>query len=75
MIMKYTLAIGLMMVLNTLSLSAKELDTVVRKDGNGWEYIQVVVIANKQTITEGYMLNGKKEGVWNEFAVSKYPKH
>ncbi|HEY9176345.1 MAG TPA: hypothetical protein VIN07_01580, partial [Flavipsychrobacter sp.] len=56
------------------STGAKELDTVITKESGGWEFVQVIVIANKDVILEGSLYKGKREGVWSEYWPSKYAK-
>ena len=71
---KHLPAALILLLLAATSAQSKELDTVTRKDPGGWEFFRVVVIADQQPMIEGYYLKGKKEGVWNEYWPSRYPK-
>jgi len=52
---------------------AQPLDTLRRKDPDGWEFIQVKRGANI-TIAEGYRHNGVDEGAWITYWDNGYPR-
>ncbi len=57
----------------TITTFAQQNDTLRRKDANGWDFIQVR--SYNVVRAEGYVHNGIREGVWNEYHPNSIPSN
>ena len=53
--------------------NAQSLDTLRRKDANGWEFFQVK--RGNNVLSEGYKHNDIAEGTWTSYWDNGYPQH
>ena len=63
--------LSLLAIVSTTVVFAAQNDTLRRKDANGWDFIQVS--SYNVVRAEGYVHNGIREGVWNEFHATGFP--
>ncbi|RYE25762.1 MAG: toxin-antitoxin system YwqK family antitoxin [Sphingobacteriales bacterium] len=69
--MQYRLLTLMFLFLTHYSFAQDQLDTLRRKDANGWEFLQIRNF--KKVFTEGNLHNGVREGVWTEYWPTEYP--
>jgi len=68
----HLLAATLLLTLLADKAEAQYMDTLKRKDPDGWEFVQMR--AGGVVNEEGYLHNGIKENVWSSYWPSGYPK-
>src|SRR4051812_34695422 len=70
--MKKTTLLALFIIVVTVPRLFAQMDTLKRKDPNGWEFIQIR--KGGVTTLEGHLNKGIQQGVWTSYWASNYPQ-